>query len=112
MDKLQPIPQDQIKEGHAWRDWLFHLREKVNSSSGGAVSSIVAGTNVTISPVSGLGDVTVNAILSVGPTGPTGPTGPAGVAGTIGFDGIDGEDGIGVPGPIGATGSSGSSGAV
>jgi hypothetical protein len=62
MDKLQPIPQDQIKEGHAWRDWLFHLREKVNASAlvGNGVTKIVAGTNVTISPIAGLGDVTVN----------------------------------------------------
>ena len=62
MDKLQPIPQDQIKEGHAWRDWLFHLRERVNAGAltSNVVTSIVAGTNVTISPVTGLGDVTVN----------------------------------------------------
>jgi hypothetical protein len=109
-DKLQPIPQDKIQEGHPWRDWLFHLREKVNSSAlvGSGVTSIVAGTNVTIAPVTGLGDVTVNATLSVGPMGPPGPTGPAGV---IGIDGIDGNDGDrGFQGPIGNTGNTGSVG--
>jgi hypothetical protein len=118
MDKLQPIPQDKIQEGHPWRDWLFHLREKVNASAlvGSGVTSIVAGTNVTIAPVTGLGDVTVNATLSVGPTGPTGPTGPsgsAGISGTIGIDGIDGNDGDrGSQGPTGNTGNTGAKGDI
>src|ERR1035437_6065289 len=115
MADLQPIPQNPIEECYPWRDWLFLLRERVNTSAtfGSGVTSIVAGTNVTISPVTGLGDVTVNATLSVGPTGPTGPTGPIGtigLIGPIGFDGIDGEDGITIPGPKGATGNTGPTG--
>jgi len=42
MANLDPIPQNEIKEGHNWRDWFFKLREKVNAAPSGLMLPIYA----------------------------------------------------------------------
>ena len=46
-------------------------------SGGGNVNQIIAGTNINISPISGVGIVTIAAIGGIGPQGPQGPPGTA-----------------------------------
>lgn len=46
-----------------------HTWENQNQSSGGGVTKIVAGNNITISPVNGLGDITINAASGGTPSG-------------------------------------------
>jgi hypothetical protein len=78
-----------------------------------AVTQIVAGTNVTISPTNGLGVVTVNSTPIAGPQGPQGIQGPQGSAGAQGAQGVQGAQGsAGVQGPAGPQGSTGPQGNV
>ena len=84
--------------------------------TGGAsgVSQIIAGSNVSISPSSGTGAVTINSSGS-GAQGPAGPQGPVGPTGPAGAQGIQGPAGIGnisqafgitlTPNPISGTGT-------
>jgi hypothetical protein len=64
-------------------------------SGGGNVNQIIAGTNINISPISGVGIVTINATGGIGPQGPQGNQGGTG--------------NIGPPGPQGNQGPQGSS---
>ena len=48
------------KSGVTTKNWYFFFSQLLNSITGG-VTKIIAGTNVTISPTSGVGDVTINA---------------------------------------------------
>lgn len=75
---LFPTSPDLITQGTAvdgqvmvWDQLAKHWIPKAGGSSSG-VSKIIAGTNVTISPSSGLGNVTVNSTASSSPTGPAG----------------------------------------
>ena len=79
MTKLTtPIPQDKIGENFVWRDWFQRLSNTVYGTlasqdssnvniTGGTiapglvgVAKIIAGTNVSISPSSGTGDVIIS----------------------------------------------------
>jgi hypothetical protein len=71
------------------------------------VNKLVAGTNITLLPASGLGTVTISSSGSgggaTGPTGPSGgPSGPTGATGSAGTNGATG--------PTGANGATGSTG--
>jgi hypothetical protein len=68
----------------------------------GIVTQIVAGTNVTISPVGGTGVVTINSSGGGGGGGTSGTSGINGTSGTSGVNGTSGSSGI--------SGSSGTSG--
>jgi hypothetical protein len=75
-----PIPQNKIEESFVWRDWFQKLSDKVYGTmaaqdannvniTGGTihpsltgVTKIIPGTNVTISPAEGVGEVTINAV--------------------------------------------------
>lgn len=73
------------KNGNTSKNWYFFFSQLLSSFTGG-VTKIIAGTNVTISPTTGVGNVTVNSsggagitdITSTGGTvsisNPTGPT--------------------------------------
>ena len=80
-----------------------------NGSAGG-VTRLVAGTNITLTPASGLGDVTVNAAPGGGPPGPPGPTGPTGPGGTGPTGPTGSPGGPGGPGPAGPPGPTGPAG--
>jgi len=90
------------------------------------VSQLLAGTNITLSPIDGIGTVTVTSSGGVGPTGATGPSaGPVGATGSTGSTGSTGATGptgtqgtagsngsTGATGPTGPTGAAGSNGSV
>ena len=58
----------------------------VNPNS--AVTKLIAGSgNVTLTPASGVGDVTISVTGASGPPGPPGPTGPQGAQGPPGPQG-------------------------
>jgi trimeric autotransporter adhesin len=81
----------------------------VNSLNGQAGDlSLVAGTNVTITP--GTGTLSIDAAGATGPAGPTGATGATGSQGPIGLTGNTGP--TGPQGPIGFTGATGATGPV
>lgn len=77
------------------------------------VSKLIAGTNITLLPASGIGSVTISSSGSGGggATGPTGPIGPSG--GPTGATGATGSAGSnGATGPTGAGGATGATGAA
>jgi hypothetical protein len=85
----------------------------VNSLNGQAGDlTLVAGTNVTITP--GTGTLSINAANGTGPAGPAGPAGSAGAPGATGPQGLTGLTGAtgpqGVAGAAGATGPQGLNG--
>ena len=80
-----------------------------NGQSG--VTSIQAGTNITLDPASGTGAVTISATTEPGPQGPQGNTGPQGPKGDTGSQGPAGPQGTtGATGPQGPQGSVGPQG--
>ena len=72
---------------------------------GGAVTQIVAGSNISVTPVGGTGVVTIDSLVTTGPTGPMGPA--------VYLEALESDEPITIPGPagsIGATGPAGTSG--
>lgn len=103
--------------GDGWQDLgNFTIGGQVQPppSGGSGVSKVIPGANVTVSPSSGVGDVTISAASS-GAQGPAGPAGPAGSTGSTGATGPAGPAGpTGATGPVGpgggATGPAGPAG--
>lgn len=80
----------------------------INATATGGVSKLIAGTNITLTPATGLGDVTISSTGGGGgPPGPPGPPGPGGTgpAGPPGGPGPGGPPGG--PGPNGSPGPAG-----
>jgi hypothetical protein len=91
--------------------YLKTLPENEAGSGGGGVTQIIAGNNITVSPISGVGAVTISSSgggTGDGATGATGATGAQGIQGIQGFTGASGIDGV--AGATGATGPTGSDG--
>ncbi len=82
----------------------------VNSLNGqGGDLTLVAGTNVTLTP--GVGTLSISAASGTGPAGPAGPAGPTGPAGATGATGAQGSVGLtGATGPQGLAGLTGATG--
>lgn len=77
-----PIPQNKIEESFVWRDWFQKLSNTVYGTlaaqdannvniTGGTihpsltgVSQIIAGTNISVTPGSGTGVVTISAVIN------------------------------------------------
>ena len=61
---LDPVDVGGQKLSPSWQMWfsaLFKYVQNLSGGGGGGVTQITAGTNVTISPSSGIGNVTINA---------------------------------------------------
>ena len=86
-------------------DYVTKLFTQCLSGSTGGVTKIIAGTNVTISPPSGLGDVTINA------TGGATPYWSGNTNGTISNSGLTFNVGIGTQNPTERLTVSGDTGA-
>jgi len=68
--KLEGENPEDLDKFKRLMDIYFHLDDINGGGGGGAVDSIIAGSNISISPVDGTGDVTINASTVL--TDPTG----------------------------------------